>query len=344
MAANQYDRFPCSRYSPSQPLLRRLSLLILLACCPLQPASATNHRFSVSGDQVLFDGHPFKVVGLRCSNALMSVATTRQLIANLDAYKAHGVNTISVFLMGSRFGDVKGYRPDATLDPAHAARLGQIIEAADARAMIVLVGCLYWSDSKAREDLKHWKQPEAEQAIVNTIAWLKAHDYRNVFVDVDNEGMAHRAAGFDIERLIKAAHQVDPTIMVAWNDKSEPSPNVDLLVHHSPRQKGKPWIQSEGTPNNAPGGYWGAYSKRPGLYNYINIGVYTDDMKADTIRQTERDVAQSNGFILASTWLQCVPPHGPNHVPGGQGTRSDPGVQWWLDHTRQKYGPGPVRP
>ena len=54
--------------------------------------------------------------------------------------------------MGSRFGDVKGYNEDGTLNPVYAGRMGRIIEAADRRGMIVLVGCLYWSTSKAKWD------------------------------------------------------------------------------------------------------------------------------------------------------------------------------------------------
>jgi len=42
--------------------------------------------------------------------------------------------------MGSRFGDVKGYRQDGSLDPVYAERMGRIIEAADKRGMVILVG------------------------------------------------------------------------------------------------------------------------------------------------------------------------------------------------------------
>ena len=302
-------------------------------------ARAGEHRLSVKGDQLLLNNHPIKIIGLRCSNALMSDRTAQDLVDHLDTYQAHGVNTVSVFFMGSRFGDVKGYRPDASLDPAYAGRMGRIIEAADRRGMIVLVGCLYWSTSRAREDLAHWKQGDADRAVANTVRWLKNNGYRNVFVDVDNEGMAHDATGWSIASMIDAAHAADPTVVVAYNDSDPPPANADLLIHHSPRVPGKPWVQSEGTPDNAPGGYWGTYSKREGLYNYINIGLYTEAMKQDQFRQTDRDVSRHNGHMLASTWLQCVPPHGPNADPGGDGTERSPGVRWWLQYVKAKYGP-----
>ena len=74
----------------------------------------------------------------RVSNALISDESTEQLLRNLDDFKSNGVNTVSVFLMGSRFGDIKGYKPDGSLDPVYASRLAKIIEAADERGSMVV--------------------------------------------------------------------------------------------------------------------------------------------------------------------------------------------------------------
>ncbi len=122
---------------------------LFLSLALASPAQAGKYRFSVKGDQVLLNDTPFKVIGLRTSNALISDETADQLIKNLDTFKGYGVNTVSVYVMGSHFGDVKGYKPDASLDPVYAARLAKIIEAADNRGMVVLVGCLYWGTAKA---------------------------------------------------------------------------------------------------------------------------------------------------------------------------------------------------
>jgi hypothetical protein len=202
----------------------------------------------------------FKIIGLRCSNALISDRSTQDLIDHLELYKSYGVNTVSVYLMGSRFGDVKGYLPDATLDPMYAERMGRIIEAADEKGMIVLVGCLYWSTSRAKEDLDHWTQSEADLAVANTVKWLVHHDYRNVFVDPDNEGMAVRENEWRVESMIAAAHEVDPSIMVANNTRQKAG-NSDLNVHFGPKEDHKPWLDTEATPKDAPGGYWGDFSK-----------------------------------------------------------------------------------
>jgi hypothetical protein len=309
---------------------------LLAALC--QTAVAGDHVFSVKDGRTLLDGKPFLVAGLRVSNALISDEAANQLIANLDAFKSYGVNTVSVFFMGSRFGDIRGYRQDGSLDPVYAARMGRIIEAVDKRGMVVLVGCLYWSTSRAKWE--SWTQREANAAVAATARWLQQREYRNVFIDVDNEGMALKEAGFDNRQLVLAAKRAVPSVVVGTNYKGQPPPEADLALHFSERAPGKPYIQSEGSPSVTPltganSGYWGRYSKQDGLYQYINIGVYTPEMKRDQIEDTLRHLRRGEGYIMASTWLQCVPPDGPNHTPGGQGTVGSPGIRWWLESLRE---------
>ncbi len=310
-------------------------LAALAAVCG--SAGGGRHVFSVEGKETYLNGKPFLVIGLRCSNALISDATTDALIDHLDEYAAYGVNTVSVYFMGSRFGDVKGYREDGTLDPVYAGRMGRIIEAADARGMVVLVGCLYWSTSRAKWD--DWGQKQAEAAVANTVRWLKERDYRNVFVDVDNEGMARAAKKFDNRLMVIAGKEVDPRCVIATNFRGPCPAEADLGIHHSERPEDRPYIESEATPANAPGGYWGSYSKRDGYYNYINIGVYSEAMKADQIRRTDAHLEAGHGYMLASTWLQCAGPYGPNARAGGYGGEDDPGIRWWLEHIKARYGP-----
>jgi hypothetical protein len=341
--------------------MRIILVALVIAVAYSETTEAGKTRFGVRGDLVLLNGEPFKIIGLRCSNALSSDQTTNELIGHLPVYRASGVNTVSVFFMGSRFGDIKGYRPDATLDPVCAARMGRIIEATDGLGMVVIVGCLYWSDSRAKEDLVgKWNQQDANRAIANTVRWLSEHDYRNVFVDVDNEGMAHDATAWSIAKMIDAGHAVDPSIMLAYNDSGTPPTNADLYVHHSPKVRGKVWLDTEATPGKStPGGYWGSYSKRThqrtkgAYYNYSRIGRYTEMMKVEQIRRTEDEVERYCGYVLASTWLQCVLRNGvggPFANPGGRSRiadvdadidqlHPDAGVAWWLDFVKETYGP-----
>lgn len=329
-----------NRRGGGRRILGRLAAGLLAAACAspaaAKPSSRGGNVLSVSGTDILLNGQPVKLLGLRVSNALISDAETRELLRNLGVFQKYGVNALSVFVMGSRFGDVKGFRPDASLDPVYAARLGRIIEAADARGMVVLVGCLYWSDSEAKADLGHWTQKDANRAVANTVKWLAGHNYRNVFVDPDNEGMANKAKGWSIGRMIAAGHRANPACVIAYNGRAAAPPNADLGVHFSPRIPGKPYVDTEGTPENVP--YWHEYSRRPGYRNYLNIGVYSESMKRNQEELTRKGMEKANGYFLAATWLQCPPPLGPNMRPGGDGTPDDPGIKWWLEFVRKTYG------
>jgi hypothetical protein len=320
---------------------------VTVACvaCALNTSAASaavpgsgGNVLSIRGAEILFNDTPIKIKGLRCSASLISDQTAQELIDQLDPFRAYGVNAISVYVMGSRFSDVKGYRPDASLDPVYAGRLARIVEAADARKMIVLVGCLYWSTSRAKEELAHWKQADANRAIANTVRWLAERKYRNVFVDPDNEGMATKETGWSFAELIDAGHAVNPACVMAYNSRGTPvPPNADMGIHHSPRIPGKPYVETEGTPSNAPGNYWGSYSKREGFYNYLNIGVYTDAMKENQKARTTELIERANGYMFASTWLQAAPPVGPKMTLGGDGSAENPGIRWWLEFLRDRY-------
>ena len=337
--------------------------LILLAIT-FGLCQASQHVFSIQGTDLYLNNQEFKILGLRCSNALVSEKTTQDLIEHLDLYKSYGINTVSVYFMGSRFGDIKGYRPDASIDPVYASRMARIIEAADERGMIVLVGCIYWSTSRAKEDLDHWTQVESNLAVANTVKWLSENDYRNVFVDPDNEGMAVRSNGWRVESMIAAAHEVDQTIMVA-NNTHQLARNADLNIHFGPKEANKPWLDAESTPRKEPSGYWGKFSKEShqadsSYLNYSRIGHYTFEQKMNQIELTRDGMENWSGYVFASTWLQCSPAEGiggPFCDPGGRSELGhaedqaaawnskideihvDAGVLWWLDYVKENYGP-----
>jgi hypothetical protein len=351
----QVVRRPEAKMTARFPFVLHASMLSLAIAGFATEASAGQNVFSISGSNVQINGKPFQVIGLRLSNGLVSDAKRQELITNLDVFKSYGINTFSVFFMGSRFGDVKGYLPDATIDPTYAARMAIIIEAADARGMVVLVGCLYWGTSTAKDGLVGWTQTQANQAIANTVTWLKNNNYRNVFLDPDNEGMSP----FTDAPLIAAGHAVDPSIMIACNRGSASvgggSPtdcqaSSDLNIHYGAKVPGKPWLESEGVPDAA--NYWGAYSKAANYNNYIRIGLYTSAYKALAISDAEDAINNNAGYVLASTWLQCGPGQGiggPFMTPGGYSNvadvnanttavNPDAGVKWWLEAMQAAYG------
>lgn len=326
---------------------------------------AGKSRLKVNGDQILFNDQAVKILGLRCSNALVSDATTDDLISALNLYQSYGINTVSVFLMGSRFGDVKGYLQDGSLNRPYRDRLERILRATEERDMMMIVGCLYWSTSKATEDLSDWTQDDANKAIGNTARWLANKNFGHVILDPDNEGMAVRAKGWQVKSFIQAAKETNPDLLVANNTRQNP-PNQDLNMHFGKPEQSKPWLDSEATPSNAPGGYWGRYSKQTHemneeFYNYSRIGRYTAEMKQEQLRRTRDEVERFNGFVFASTWLQCGQAEGvkgPFTNPGGHsnpGSNSDEtaawntdidrihpdaGILWWLEFVRDTYGTG----
>lgn len=136
--------------------------------------------------------------------------------------------------------------------------------------------------------------------------------------------------------MIDAGHAANPACVIAYNSRPPPPANADLAIHFSPRVPGKPYVETEGSPPDS--NYWGAYSKQEGLYYYLNVGVYTAAMKASQLEQTTRLIEQANGYVLASTWLQAPPPHGPNTDPGGDGSPGRPGIRWWLEYLRDRHG------
>ena len=290
-------------------LLAALAAIAVTSCIP--PAGAG--ELSIRGEEILLDGQPIKVIGLRCSNSLMSDATTDQLINQLDAMRSYGLNTISVFVMGSRFGDVQGYRPDGSLDPLVRSRLARVLDATGERDMICIVGCLYWSTSRAKEKLGHWTETNAAAAIAGTAGWIAKRSDRHVIMDVDNEGMAARANKWSTTKLIGAAKSAAPGLIVAANIRA-PALGEDLNIHHAPYEPGKPWFDSEASPAT-PGGYWGKFSKEThqgdsSYENYSRIGRYTEEMKADQLRQTREELRDFAGYVFTSTWLQCAPHEG----------------------------------
>ncbi len=291
------------------------------------------HVFSVKGNKTYLDDTVFHDIGLRCSNALISDQAVDSLIRHLDEYQSYGLNTISVYLLGSRYSNIYGYNLDGTLNPVYQQRLEKIIEACDRRKMVVLVGTLYWGSGqhgRSNEYYAAWGQEEVNAAMRNTVQWLTDKGYRNVFIDPDNEGMAERAASFNIGEMICQGKKINPDLSIAYNGKGYPPPCADLSIHFANQIEQLPYIETEGTPSQ----YWGDYSKEVGLNKYINVGIYTEGKKAQQLVRTQELLDQEHGYLLASTWLQNVPPR---FDLGGDGTACDPGIRWWCEFIRDRY-------
>src|SRR5687767_5515421 len=174
----------------------RIARLLLGACFVLSTGMASARELRVNDTAFLLDGKPFDMWGIRVASASQSQALTDHLIAQLDDYKAHGVNTVSVYYMGSSGGYSDPFTPvgDA-IDPAHQRRMTQLIEACDRRGMVVIVGIFYQRSEKPQ--LRDW---DACRAAVRTVT-LALKPHRNVILNIANEQNSSRYDAFPWKRV-----------------------------------------------------------------------------------------------------------------------------------------------
>lgn len=82
-----------------------LALLAPAALATAQPSSpAPTREFEIRNDRAWLGGKEIKIWGIRSGNRLMSPAVTERFVRNLDNMKAHGLNAILVYIMGSNTG------------------------------------------------------------------------------------------------------------------------------------------------------------------------------------------------------------------------------------------------
>jgi hypothetical protein len=115
---------------------------------------------------------------------------TREFIAALPAYRAHGLLAVCLNLQGGspqgyswhqpwRIG---GFTADGALKPAWAARLEQVIEACDRLGMAVILGLFYGKQSGTLKD-----ETAVKAAVTNTVDWLVERAVTNVLIEIGNE-------------------------------------------------------------------------------------------------------------------------------------------------------------
>jgi hypothetical protein len=297
-----------------------------------------------SGSAFLVDGRPFTMWGMRVASASQTQALTDSLIANLDAYKRNGVNAITVFYQGSSGGAFDPFTANGLgMDADHKFRMEQIVAAARARGMVVVVGILYQDAA--------WNLNSATSVhnAMKTVASFML-PYRNVIINVANEGNAGQWADTNgiydlavpahIGALCADVHSVDPARLCGSGGFSDGfnvgvgrSPDVDVLLFDTdqvtPTSAAKyDDFVSQGV-NDKPivnvelfGGY---------TLNWPTPGVFDAAAK----RYYQREVLEKKTrpglsiFFFSEPWLQRAPIH---YELGGQGTSADPGIKWFWDY------------
>lgn len=325
--------------------LRWALLLLMLASFggPVLGQSA----LTVNGDQFLYDGKPFDMWGIRTASATKDAAQTERLIAQLDAYKAHGVNTVTVFYQGSSGASYDPFAPDGlSVDTGHQTRMEQIIRACQQRGMVVIVG-IFYQNAPLR-----LKNAEAVRNAVRTVA-RKLKPYRNIIINVVNEQNSNRwkdtADIYDFRdpqhviELCEIVHAEDARRLVGGggydHDKNVVigrSPAVDALLFDT------------GEPPPTSGQLYDRFlasgvTAKP-MVNVELFGGWTDQFPRgvfqDAVKKAyydEVDAAVSRKglyvFFFSTPWTQGEPMR---YDLAGDGTTAHPGIRWYFEYVRNK--------
>jgi hypothetical protein len=306
--------------------------------------SLTAATLSVSGNRFLLDGTPFDMWGVRTASATQTEELTRQLIANLDEYRKYGVNTVSVYYMGSRAGFRDPFSADgASIDPAHQKRMSRIIEECDRRAMVVVVGIFYQRSNPPR--LRDWES--AKQA-VRTVA-RSLRPFRNIIINIANEQNSNNYKNLpwsrvmnpnDTLELCRIVKQADPQRLVGAggydhvnNDTIGKDPGVDVLLFDTsgPEDSGALYRRFTAAGIDKPivnvetfGGW---------TIGFRPQGVFPEHVRKEYLREIGA-AARHTGLYLHlhnSPWFQALPPDSIRYDLGGDGTASSPGVRWYFE-------------
>ncbi len=115
---------------------------------------------------------------------------TREFIAALPSYRAHGLLAVCLNLQGgspqgyswNQPWKIGGFAPDGALKPAWAARLEKVIAACDRLGMVVILGLFYGKQSGTLTN-----EAAVKAAVTNTADWLLGVGATNVLIEIGNE-------------------------------------------------------------------------------------------------------------------------------------------------------------
>jgi hypothetical protein len=116
--------------------------------------------------------------------------STREFIAALPTYRAHGLLAVCLNLSGgspqgyswNQPWKICGFNSDGTIKPAWSARLDGVIKACDRVGMVVVLGLFYGKQSATFKD-----EAAVKAAVTNTVDWLLEKKATNVLIEIGNE-------------------------------------------------------------------------------------------------------------------------------------------------------------
>lgn len=346
-------------------ILRLTFILFAFAFCQTGTVAAT--EISLQRDRILLDGKETKLWGIRVASASQTEALTAQLIAQLDDYRAAGINAVAVFYQGSNAACSDPFSADGTaIDPAHQARMERIIRACAERGIVVVVGVFYQVKEVGGVmppvHLRDWAA--CLEAVRTVTAALRGH--RNVVLNIANEqnsrghemhpwAPVRTAAG--IIEACAVAKTVDPARLVggggydhAINLEIGLSPAVDLLL-----------FDTLGPDRQAHAGHWYDHFVANGVTGkpIVSVemfgnwtgrfrpgGVYPAEGQVAHFREIEDALARPSlsVFLHSNNWLQGN--YGGftmRYDLGGEGTLESPGIRWYFDYLKSRLAGGAPR-
>lgn len=174
---------------------------------------------------------------------------TREFIAAMPAWRRHGLNAFTLNLQGgSPQGYSKGqpwhnsaFNADGSLRPAYMARLGRVLDRADALGMVVILGYFYFGQDE---------RLTSEAAVISgtrtATDWILSRRYTNVIVEIANETNVPRyehpilmpARIHELLALVRGARREGRRLLAgaSFGGGSIPTPSVvgasDFLLLH----------------------------------------------------------------------------------------------------------------
>ena len=147
-------------------------------------------------------------------------ANTTKFINSMDQYKSKGILAFTINLQGG-FPGYEGainsaFQSDANLKAGYTKRVSRVIEAADARGMVIILGLFY-----QRQDGILPNADAVRVATANAAGWVRDKGYTNVMIEIANE---YKHGGFDHNiikdedgevELMNIAHSTAPNLLVS---------------------------------------------------------------------------------------------------------------------------------
>ncbi len=111
---------------------------------------------------------------------------TDNFVKSMDEYKAKGILAFTINLQGGNPGYEgainSAFRSDASLKPGYMERVSRVIEVADKRGMVIILGLFY-----QRQDQIFSNDDAVRKSAENAATWVRDKGYTNGIIEIANE-------------------------------------------------------------------------------------------------------------------------------------------------------------